>query len=584
MKKNNFKLLLISIVLSGFVIGCSDVLEPPYVGYIEDGDIWKNSRYAHGVLNKVYDNIYDNRTTFYGIENDYYSDNAVENNSVTRFATGGANASYYPIGMWDFHYLNIIQINQYLKYGVNIPFDSSDSIANAPVVEKGYRFGEAHFLRAWSESELLKQYAGPTDAEKTQMMGIPLLRDVYENSEIANIPRSSYDACVESILNDLDTAIAYCPFKYDQSSGDNALQYKGRATQRTALALKSRLLLQAASPAFNVNNNVEKWKEAAMAAYDAIIMDGSLKNLGYLGDENDDEHLDVIWKTRSITRSNDIENSHFPPSYYGSGRCNPSQSLVDAFPMADGTPITEAGSGFDPSNPYEGRDERFDKFIVHNNDPLYGFKTIQTYVGGADAKGGLRNDATRTSYYMQRFTTDVATDSDPRRNEGKSTGNRAFVRLLDKQEVYLNFAEAANEAGNSPTELLPGTTFSAYDVFKKIRDRGGVDAIQYTETLVANGQLSKDKFREIIKNERRIEMCFRGFRYWDLRRWMEPLEVINESITGMVIERNIANDVESLTYSEEVVEYRRYLPNTYYGPLPYEEVAKSSALTQNYGW
>ncbi len=252
--------------------------------------------------------------------------------------------------------------------------------------------------------------------------------------------------------------------------------------------------------------------------------------------------------------------------------------------MANGTPISETQSAYDPANPYIERDERFEKFIVHNNDPLYGFKTVQTYIGGADAKGGLRNDATRTGYYMQRFTTDVATDSDPRSDAGKSTGNRAFVRLLDKQEVYLNFAEAANEAANNPTELLPGNTFSAYDVFKKIRIRGGENALDYTNLLVDEGDLTKSEFREIIKNERRIEMCFRGFRYWDLRRWLEPIELINEPIKGVVIERTVADSTETFSYSESIVEYRRYQPNTYYGPLPYAELAKSNVLTQNKGW
>jgi hypothetical protein len=252
--------------------------------------------------------------------------------------------------------------------------------------------------------------------------------------------------------------------------------------------------------------------------------------------------------------------------------------------MANGTPINEAGSNYKPTDPYSGRDDRFEKFIVHNAEPLYGFKTIQTYIGGADAKGGLRNDATRTGFYMQRFTADVAASADPRVNAGKSIGAMAFVRLLDREEVYLNFVEAANEAISSPTSLLPGTTFSAYDVFKKIRIRGGVNALQYTELLRNSGQLTQSKFRQIIKDERRIEMCFRGFRYWDLRRWLEPINVINVPVKGIVIQRSVSNGVVSYTYKQEVVESRGYQSNTYYGPLPYTEVVKSSVLKQNYGW
>ncbi|MGQ1945738.1 RagB/SusD family nutrient uptake outer membrane protein [Geofilum sp. OHC36d9] len=583
MKTNYIKIVCASITILTLAGGCSDVIDPQYVGYEEDVDVWSNSKYAHGVLDKVYDWVNDNASDFYGIEDDYLSDNSVQNNDVTRFATGGASASYYPIGKWEFHYRNIVNINQYLAYGLDIPIKMEDTIPSNRVEEKLYRFGEAHFLRAWSESELLKQYAGPVDAAKTKMLGIPLLRDVYSTDEITEIPRSSYQACVDSILADLDIAIAYCPFYYDGSSVLTSVQYKGRATQRAALALKSRVLLFAASPAYNATNDVEKWTSAASAAYDAIMMDGGLLDLGSLSDENNEEHVDVIWKTL-LSKNNDMENSHFPPSYYGSGRCNPSQSLVDAFPMADGTPIVDDASTYNFTNPYENRDARFEKFIVHNGDPLYGYKTIQTYVGGADAKGGLRNDATRTGYYMQRFTVDCATDSDPRVKDGKSSSGFKFVRLLDREEVYLNFIEAANEAGTDPLLVLPNMNFSAYDVFRKVRARGGDNALDYTDSLAANGLLTKELFREIIKNERRIEFCFRGFRYWDLRRWLEPLDVINAAVTGMEIIRDTSLGVELYEYNVIDVESRRYLQNTYYGPLPYDEVSRSEALVQNYGW
>ncbi len=583
MKKNRFTYAILGVLFAMGFISCSDVLEPSYLGWEDDEDIWESINYTHGVLDKVYDNINGIRTDLYGVEYDYYTDNAVQNNQETRYAMGGDNASYYPLGQWDFHYLNITQINQYLENGLEIAISPQDTVAGDPVDEKLFRYGEAHFLRAWAESELLKQYAGPTDAANTEMMGIPLLRGEYTTDEIKEIPRSTFDQCVEAIINDLDTAIKYCPFAYDGSSTLLSIQNKGRATQRTAIALKARVLLLAASPAFNLSNDLTKWNDAALAAYDAIMMDGGLDDLGSLSDWNNETHTDIIWKSYS-SKNNNMENSHFPPSYYGNGRCNPSQNLVDAFPMANGCPIDDSNSEYKSYKPYDNRDARFDQFIAYDGDPFYGYKTLQTYEGGDDAKGGLRNDATRTSYYMQRFTSDVATDSDPRGTEGKSTSAITFVRLLDRQEVYLNFIEAANESESDPKANLAGTTFSAYDVFQKVKARGGADAMFYTDSLLNNGLLTQSTFREIIKNERRIEFCFRGFRYWDLRRWMEPLTVINEDLIGMKIERDISSGVEIYNYTKETVEYRRYRENTYYGPLPYTEVAKSNALIQNYGW
>ncbi|MCF8389156.1 MAG: RagB/SusD family nutrient uptake outer membrane protein, partial [Bacteroidales bacterium] len=293
MKNNYFKVVSASILMLVFAVGCSDVIEPVYIGNEEDVDIWADYKYAHGVLDKVYDWVNDNEYNLYGIQDDYLSDNAVQNNSITRFATGGASSSYYPIGKWDFYYRNIININQYLEYGLDISIRIEDTIPSNRVDEKLNRFGEAHFLRAWSESELLKQYAGPTDAAKTEMLGIPLLRKVYTTEEIREIPRSDYETCIEAIISDLDTAIKYCPFDYDGSTALTALQFKGRATQRAAIALKSRLLLFAASPAYNTTNDVTKWESAATAAYDAIVMDGSLLDLGGIDDENNENHIDV---------------------------------------------------------------------------------------------------------------------------------------------------------------------------------------------------------------------------------------------------------------------------------------------------
>ena len=166
MKRNYLIVVCTSIIISLLTVNCSDFIDPLYLGNEEDEDIWSNSRYAHGVLDKIYDWINDNADDFYGIEADYFTDNSVQNNDISRFATGGASAAYYPLGQWDFHYRNIIHVNQYLEYGLEISITLEDTIPTDRVEEKLYRFGEAHFLRAWSESELLKQYAGPVDAAK----------------------------------------------------------------------------------------------------------------------------------------------------------------------------------------------------------------------------------------------------------------------------------------------------------------------------------------------------------------------------------------------------------------------------------
>ena len=82
---------------------------------------------------------------------------------------------------------------------------------------------------------------------------------------------------------------------------------------------------------------------------------------------------------------------------------------------------------------------------------------------------------------------------------------------------------------------------------------------------------------QLIRNERRIELCFENKRFWDIRRWKMPL---TEEAKGMQIEKN----GNALTYKVINVEARNYKDYMYYGPIPYNEKLKWSELKQNQGW
>lgn len=112
-------------------------------------------------------------------------------------------------------------------------------------------------------------------------------------------------------------------------------------------------------------------------------------------------------------------------------------------------------------------------------------------------------------------------------------------------------------------------------MIKAIRQRAGVGengGDPYLES-VKNDQ---NKMRELIRNERRLELCFEGFRFWDLRRWKVDISKLNETAKGMKI---------TGTHHEVVdVEKRDYKDYMYYGPVPYSEMLKFDALIQNKGW
>ena len=128
---------------------------------------------------------------------------------------------------------------------------------------------------------------------------------------------------------------------------------------------------------------------------------------------------------------------------------------------------------------------------------------------------------------------------------------------------------------------MGGANYSAYDVIKAIRERAGLGEFgkdPYLEECAQN----KDKMRELIRNERRLELCFENHRFWDLRRWNVEFPKLNEAAKGI----NITTDATTGKYIYKTfdAEERKYDKYMYYGPIPYSEILKYSNLKQNEGW
>ncbi|MFV0269063.1 MAG: RagB/SusD family nutrient uptake outer membrane protein [Draconibacterium sp.] len=255
------------------------------------------------------------------------------------------------------------------------------------------------------------------------------------------------------------------------------------------------------------------------------------------------------------------ESNNFPPSLYGDGDINPTQNLVDAFPMANGYPITDANSGYDPANPYSGRDPRLDLYIVYNGSTLKN-TTINTGVGAGDDGLDALQNSTRTGYYLKKLMRE-----DVNLNPSSTSDQKHFNTHIRYTELFLNYAEAANEAWGP--DGMGGNGYSAKDVIGAIRQRAGIT--QPDDYLASIS--GKEEMRTLIRNERRLELCFESFRFWDLRRWKEDL---TEAAKGVRIENG--------TYSYFTVEGRAY-DNSYmhYGPIPDKEIVKFN-LVQNEGW
>jgi starch-binding outer membrane protein, SusD/RagB family len=551
------KRIIIFLIAITTLASC-DFLDPRPIQDLTTDELWSHADYGEGILTTAYGML----ETSYDINSDYYTDNAVPSTTGSNsIALGSWTLENSTIGNWDRCYSNLKYINLFLENGRTMPYNVTDAFRDS--ILRAYRTGEAYYLRGWNQWKLLQSYGGMVDGS-SEALGFPIVTKPLEITDDLNIPRNTYEECVAQIVSDLDSAFMTLPIDYT-SARDPYLGVKnrGRASGLAAKTLKARVYLYAASPAFG-NSNQQTWTRAAQAAADAIKAAGGLKDLAVYGNYNDGMNFDNIWISTS-SASSLSERTFYPPSLYGSGNCNPSQNLVDAFPAADGYPIDKSAV-YSANQPYKNRDSRFEKFIFYNGN-TYNKTVVSTYVGGADAPGGLSQKGTRTGYYMKKLLSDKVSLT-----PGSEKPDYKFVIYLSKAELYLNFAEAANEAFG-PSDASLG--FSALDVMKKIRKRGLGDINdKYMNEQASAG---KDAFRAFIQNERRIELCFEGHRFWDVRRWNLPL---NHTVKGVKINQNGGD----FTYEFTTVEDHTYQDYMRYVPLPYSQTLIMSNLKQNSGW
>lgn len=587
----NIKIYILTAVFGSGIMSCKKALDLRTDSTFDDNVTWSLPNKAEGVLMNAYANI-PNRFDSYSGNNflDAATDDAVSNNFGSGIATLGAgdlSSIENPIGSWGNCYYQIRNINLFLENGLTdkVNYDLT-SVANDQAYKRKLK-GEAYFLRAYWSFLLLQQYGGKTASGDA--LGYPILTHTLsdEDARNLNISRNTYEQCVQQILADCDTAISYLPLKYIGQDAIVGAQYIGRADQQVCLALKARVGVYAASPAYqpnsvtqimgmgqfnvvDVNAYVQKWKRAVTLAQNAIDVIGNFSSLKSSDFNKTSTPSDLIW--RKYANNNLMEQNQYPPFAYGSAITGPSQNLVDAFPAVNGYPITDSRSGYNPSNPYANRDPRLSMDIYANND-LFDGRALEIFEGGLDSHSRFAN-ATRTGYYLKKW---LSTKSDMLNPEAP-LNDYHWYGILRKTELYLNYAEAANEA-YGPNVVPPGSTMSAATVIKNIRKAAGLTAATSDAYVSEIALAGKDSFRTLIQNERRLELAFENQRYFDLRRWLLPL---NETVRGVKITKD-APYVFSFQFID--VEPRNFNDiKYYYMPLPYDELSKSSTLVNNLGW
>lgn len=569
--KNNSKYLM--FLLAGILLtSCKKYLEPQPDNSLTEQQILDNPAYTEGLLL----NAYKDMPAAVSFDQDVISDDAVSNDPSSAFrlmATGSWSAINNPVSKWNQAYKEIYYINSFLEKYTQVVWDTKNSAVNDLHIKR--LTGEAYGLRAWWEFQLLKYHAGP--AADGSLLGFVIMTKALNISDNTNLPRNTYAECVAQISADCDKAIANLPDVYADIAGNTnynlamGARWNNRMAGYAARALKATTLLYAASPAYNTNGDLAKWTDAAKAAGDLLKLTGGVTALPATGltwyTALTGVTPEIIW-SRAIVASRTLEADNFPPSLLGNGNTNPTQELVDAFPMKNGYPITNTLSLYNSANPYTNRDPRLAAYILYNGNSLGAKGVINTYVGAPKDGINVLTNSTRTGYYIKKFMLDNVSLTTP------AVSQNHFNTYYRLTELFLDYAEAANEA-YGPDADPNGYGFTARAVVAAIRKRAGItqpDA--YLATLT-----TKDAFRPLLRNERRLELCFEGQRFFDVRRWTD-LTTFKAPVTAAFITKTGS----TFGYSYQQVEQRAYQDFMIYSPVPYNEILKSNQLKQNKGW
>ena len=514
----------------------------------------------------------------------------------------------------------------------NLGLANLDKMTDCTQEEKNIIKGQLLFFRAWWHEEMIAFFGG-----------MPYVDTVLDGSQALTLPRLTYQECAKKCAEDFRAAADLLPNDWDKTAvgkktlGKNEL----RITKVCALGYMGKVLLWAASPLNNLRAevgaskngdtykyNVELAAQAADALgealaqvnsgktpyalaeykysniYDHVAKDGSKSNFSeifyttgknwkqpgtteailrgpYIGENSSNWNFTKLWgpKLNGIVEHDAL--IHQPTANY-----------VNYYGMANGLPLDDPESGFDPKHPFKNRDPRFYHDIVFDGFKYinftiakeaddYQFKYIQMYTGS-----NLRSSASqgcRTGYYCQKLVPHQANKYDGMYNWGGALQcDLPYMRLAD---LYLMYAEAgaAVQGANYKSSKLDLTAVDAINVL-----RNRVDAGHVADKFVAD----QKKFMDEVRRERAVELAFEGFRWNDLQRWLLLTEYPYNIKTSQEFKRvgnydftkNDPRDAEVTGWSQKRIVTRDFSEKHYLLPLKESDVYLYPEFGQNPGW
>lgn len=570
---NTYKGYILVVLLLINLTGCKrDMLDVVSKSQLSDATVFSSESNADIFLNNIYTNVPNPNNETQAL--DQYTDNSYVGaewfDARQKIYTGALAPNNMPVGPWAMwrwgrgtnssndgpgRYEHIRSCNLFIQKITESNFSAD---------YKKLRIAEARFLRAFFYQYLYIAYGG-----------VPIITDVLDNNTQGdNIykPRNTAEETVRFITDELTDIAGDLPLK--------PAQY-GRATRGAALTVKAWVELYAASPLHNsgsagVVGNAGKWAKAA-ASYKEVIDLGIYSLLPDFGtvwspaNNNSNESIFALQMTNAQNGGGRREGLFGPVVVNGAvqtwGNFSPTQELVDDFSMANGKAIDEAGSGYDPQQPYVGREKRFYQTIIYDG-ALWQGDTIRTRVGIGSPNeidlNSTKGDISNTGYYARK-TLDESVKGNDNLNCSCGLANYIFFRYA---EVLLGYAEAQNEAVGPDASVLAAVNM--------VRTRGN----NLPTVEASYGSVNQQQMRQIIQRERRVEFAFEDKRWWDVLRWKIAGRVLNGPTHGMLITKK--NGVWNYDPTAIVVN-KQWNDKMYLMPIPQAAIDKNPKMSAQNG-
>jgi len=530
--------LLLIVVATLF--SCKKYLDVAPVDQVSDEALWSSDANADLFLNNIYSAI-PSLDTNDPWEN--FSDNSM-NGQAGRVSTNIYGPSIYTPSnapsLWG-HYTNIRKCNLFI---------TKVEASALPDAWKKLRLAEARFLRAYFYSILWKYHGG-----------VPIITDVLNQNEQGDDvfrPRNTAEETYAFISSECAASAADLPL----------VSESGRATKAAALTLKGSCDLFAASALYNPSNDAAKWELAATTFKQVMDLNAYslFPDYNTMFFEENNNNVEVIFSRQHLggTSLANLRDGQTGPRFVrgaltGWGHVNPTQDLVDEYAMANGLPITDPASGYNPQRPYENREKRFYESIVYDESVWLDDVMIMKQGLGSLNATDLNNSSisTRTGYYYRKGI-------NPKYASAQTNLNSANWIIFRYAEVLLSYAEARNEvSGPDPT---------VYQALNLIRARVDLPALPEG--------LSQSQMRTAIHRERRVELAFEEKRLPDLLRLR--LAEINLNRPLHAIKIDLVGNVPVYQTIPAAGGDRKFQANkNYVLPIPQSAIDKNPQLTQN---